>query len=469
MSMSVDGLISGMDTTALITQLLQVEAAPQTALKSKLSAAQTSASAYRTVNTTFSAIRAAAEGLTSTSLTASRKATSNNANVTASAKTTAVDGSSLTFSVTNLASTQTLMSNSTWTSATAAVRSAAEPAWPIEIRDATGTTVIKSIDVPPGATLSEAAAEINKANAGVTAAVVRTGTNEYRLQFTSKTSGAAGSVMVVSATDTPATLGSQFLETNAGRDATIDLGGGLTATSSSNTFTDLIAGVSVTVSKADPGTPVTITVGQDAEAVATKMQALVDAVNAALSTVKTYTNNDKGSTAALKGEYAVTSLAGQLLGAVSSAVGADGSPAKVGLELTKDGKVTFDKATFSTALKETPALAQRMVGGQAAGNGDDGLAGTADDVVAVTGIAGRLLAVAKSASDSVTGSLIALAKGQDSIADDLQERIEGWDQRLARRKEALTRQFTAMETALSSLKNQSTWLAGQINALPSAG
>jgi flagellar hook-associated protein 2 len=31
----------------------------------------------------------------------------------------------------------------------------------------------------------------------------------------------------------------------------------------------------------------------------------------------------------------------------------------------------------------------------------------------------------------------------------------------------LTRQFSAMETALSSLKNQSTWLAGQINSLPS--
>jgi flagellar hook-associated protein 2 len=37
---------------------------------------------------------------------------------------------------------------------------------------------------------------------------------------------------------------------------------------------------------------------------------------------------------------------------------------------------------------------------------------------------------------------------------------------LAKRKETLTRQFTAMETALSSLKNQSSWLAGQISSLP---
>ena len=50
---------------------------------------------------------------------------------------------------------------------------------------------------------------------------------------------------------------------------------------------------------------------------------------------------------------------------------------------------------------------------------------------------------------------------------DYQDRIDAWDLRLAKRKETLTRQFTAMETALSSLKNQSTWLAGQINSLPS--
>jgi len=48
-----------------------------------------------------------------------------------------------------------------------------------------------------------------------------------------------------------------------------------------------------------------------------------------------------------------------------------------------------------------------------------------------------------------------------------QDRIAAWDVRLAKRKEMLNRQFTGMETALSSLRNQSTWLAGQINSLPS--
>ena len=46
------------------------------------------------------------------------------------------------------------------------------------------------------------------------------------------------------------------------------------------------------------------------------VQTLVDAVNSALTTVKTYSSNAKGSTAALKGDFSLTSLSGELLQAV---------------------------------------------------------------------------------------------------------------------------------------------------------
>ena len=465
MSMSVDGLVSGMDTTSLINQLLQAEAGPQTALKDKLGKTQTAASAYRTVNTTFLAVTAAAEALTTASLTAARKVTPSNTSVTASAGSTAVPGAAISFTVTSLASTQSVITNTQWDSATADVRTV-EPAWPIEILNGDGTPR-GTVSVPPGATLADAVAAINAANLGVKASTVSTGGGKYRMQLTSTTPGSTGTFIVKSATETPATAGSKFVQTSAGQDATLDLGGGIVATSSSNTFADLLTGVSVTVSKVDPAA-VTLTVANDTDAVTSKVQTLVDAMNAALSTVKTYTSNASGSTAALKGDYSVTSLAGMLLSAVSSAVGADGSPAQIGFQLSKDGKVTFDKAKFSAALKDDPAMAQRMVGGTLASNGPDGVVGGGDDVAATTGLAGRILAVSKSASDATTGTLVALANGQDTQAKDITDRIAAWDLRLAKRKETLTRQFTAMETALSSLKNQSTWLAGQLNSLSSS-
>ena len=465
MSMSIDGLVSGMDTTSLITQLLRAEAAPQTKLKSRLTTVQAAATAYRTVNTAFAAARTAADALSAGALAGARKATATGDGVTASAASNAVPGSQLTFTVTGLATTQTQASAGIWTSPTE-LWSAQDASASLEVRDKDGAPVT-SIAIPDGTTLEGVAKLVNDSGSGLRATIIQPETGKYQLQLTSTGSGTAG-IRTLHGTDVDgAAVASSFFETGAAGDATLELGGGLTATSSTNTFKDLMTGVSVTVAKADQGTPVTVAVTNDPEGVTTKMQALVDAVNAALAAVKTHTSNAPGSTAVLKGDPSLNGLAGRLLGAVSGAVGADGSPVQVGLQLTRDGKVTFDKAAFTKALTDDPRLVTRMVGGTPSGNGPDLVVGGGDDVAAVPGIATRISDVAKAASDSTTGAIVGLAKGKDAAAKDIQARIESWDLRLALRKKALTRQFTAMETALSSLRSQSSWLAGQLNSLPS--
>jgi flagellar capping protein FliD len=452
MSMSVDGLVSGMDTTSIISGLMQTEAAPQTALKSRLSTTKTAASAYRTVNTTYAAVRTAAEALQKVEIWGSAKATSNSTGVTATATGTNPAPGSLTFTVQSLASAHGLVNqNATWTSTTAAYGASS-----IEVFDKAGVSK-GTITIGGTGTLTDAAAAINADTThGLTASVVqvRAGSSPlYALQINAKTTGAASEF----------TLGGAgtFGITSQASDAELKIGtpgaaGAYSVYSSTNTFDSVMPGATMTVSKADPATPVTVTIAKDPDAIATKMQALVDAVNSALKTTRDYTSSATGSTAALKGDYALTSLVSRLLTGVAGAVGKDGSPAKIGLETNRDGSIKFTKSTFVDALKTDPAMVQRMVDGSPA-------AGT---TAAVPGIADRLFDIAKAASDSTTGSIVALANGQDSVAKDLQTRIEAWDLRLAKRKETLTRQFTAMETALSSLKNQSNWLAGQISSLP---
>jgi flagellar hook-associated protein 2 len=467
-ALQISGLTSsGLDTASIVSQLMQVESNPQTLLKNQLISVKADAAAYRALNTRFDALRTAAAALTGTTITTARTATVTGSGIaTASASTSAVTGSSITFSVTSLSSTQSLISATTWGSATDLVTSQAEPAWPIEIRDSTGTTTLATVNVDADDTLLDAAQKINDANAGVVASVIKTAdTNGYRLQITNKTPGAAGAVMVVSATDTPATLGSHFVETSPGRDATLDLGGGVTATSSTNAFADLLAGVSVTVSKADPATPVTVAVAQDSAGIASKMQNVVDQANDLLSSIASYTDT-KSDSAILKGDVTVRGLAGQILDVVSSAVGTH-SATEVGLQVTKDGKLTFDKAKFTTALTNNPSLVNDIVASALTSTGIDGVAGTADDVTTPVGVAAQLEALAKRASDATTGTLITLANGEDARAKDMQDRIDNWDIRLAMRKQTLTAQFTAMETALSSLDSQSSWLKQQLNSLPS--
>ena len=64
--MSVDGLISGLDTTALITQLMQLEKQPQVRLQTKKAAAQRAVTAYQDLNTRFSSLRDAGRALAMT-------------------------------------------------------------------------------------------------------------------------------------------------------------------------------------------------------------------------------------------------------------------------------------------------------------------------------------------------------------------------------------------------------------------
>jgi flagellar hook-associated protein 2 len=461
MTMSVDGLISGMDTTNLIAQLIRAEANPQTLLKQKLSATQNQASAYRAVNTAFAAVRTAADAMTSAGLASARTAKATpDSGVTATAGTAAVAGSSIRFSVLTLAQHQESVSTQTWTGGSDPW--SANGPGSLEFTDSAGT--VTELTIPANAKLSDVVTLINESDAGVRATLLQQTPGEYTLQLSSVDSGTAGERTVV-LSDADGVVAGAFTETWAAQDATLDLGAGRIARSSSNTFPELLSGLSVTVSKV--ADDVTLRVDQDTEIVATKMQGLVDAVSAALKNVKDLTANAPGSTAALRGDASLRALSGRLLTAVSDAVGGR-SPAEIGLELTKDGTITFDKAAFTAAVAADPDLVTRMVSGGGATDGPNRIPGDADDLPAVTGIAQRLSEVAKTASDSATGSIIGLAKGRESVATDLQKRIDNWDLRLAKRKAALTRQFTAMETALSALRNQSTWLAGQLNSLPSS-
>ena len=449
------GLISGIDYNSMITQLMQVEANPQTLLKTKLTGTKDDAAAYRAVNTKFDALRSAAEALTKAATWSAAKATSSSTSVTATATSAAIPGS-LTFTVKQLATTHTAYSSgSAWTSA-----GDAYGATSITIADRDGDRAPVAIPLAAGATLADAVAAINASGTGVTAAAVNTGSG-YRLKVSAKASGLDGA-FDLSTSDPAATRG--FVTTTEAQDATLDLGGGgtITATSSTNTFTDLMPGVSLTVSQSG-GTATTISVDGDPDSLTTAVQGLVTAANDVLNTIKTYTDTSTTATAkaVLKGDSSLRRLSSQVLEAVYSAVPGSGSPATAGLATTRDGTLTFTSDTFTKALAADPGLVQKLVNGTPAST--TGGATTP----AVPGVASLLTTLATQASDATTGTLTVLAKGEDSLATSLTDQIADWDRRLELRKTSLTAQFSAMETMLGTLQSQSSWLTSQISSLPS--
>src|SRR5215213_3011292 len=98
---TVDGLITGLDTTTIISQLMSLERMPQTRLKTSLTAQQADVTAYQAINTKMAALQAAAEKVALADTWTKGTATSSSAAVTASAGTGSVTGS-VTFSVTSV-------------------------------------------------------------------------------------------------------------------------------------------------------------------------------------------------------------------------------------------------------------------------------------------------------------------------------------------------------------------------------
>lgn len=459
MGLSVSGLVNGIDVPTVVGQLMQSEQIPQQMLQSQQTTVNLQASTYRSINTKFQAVLSAAQALTSsatwTATTASASASS-----VAVASTGTTQPGSLTFAVTSTAAAKSVITqqNPPYSSTTAVFGSS------IEVYDGTGTVDRGPITIGGSGTLSDAVTAINSSGYGLTAAIVQTATGQYQLQVTSTTTGTASDF----------SLGSQFATVTPAADAALKVGtgpGAYTVTSATNTFTGLMPGVTLTVSQKEAS--VTVGVASDPKSVGDKMKALIDAANAAIQEISKDTDtgvgnsNTSGKAGPLAGDYSMQSLAQQVRNIVSSAVGTLGSASQAGVQLANPldpttgdpGTINFDEDTFVAALKSDPSLVQSLIKGIPADNS------TTPPTPAVAGIAAQLATLAQNSTDSVTGTLTALANGQDALSKNLQSQIDDWTTRLADIKQQLTRTYTNMESMLASLQNQQSWMSSMFNSL----
>ena len=279
-----------------------------------------------------------------------------------------------------------------------------------------------------------------------------------RLQLSGTGTGAASAFTVFAGTkaeyEAGTTTSVALTPTRTAQDAKITLwpgsGAAQTASSSTNTFADVLTGTSITVSKVETD-PVTLTVASDTAALTALASGLVGSLGVVLSEISsrtattTATDSDgrtKVTGGLFSGDSAVRALQQQLSSAAS--YGVDGvSPSAVGITVNRDGTFTFDAAKFSAALAEDPEKAQKVV----------------------AGLAQRVADVAKGTSDSIDGSLTRKIAGQQSMVTDLGKQIENWDTRLALRRESLQKTYSALEVTLSGLQSQSSWLSSQLASL----
>jgi len=440
---AVDGLISGLNTSTLIKQLMQVEAIPRQRLQISANQQATDIKAFQSLSTILKKLNDAALAVGKLETWSASTATTTGDAATAVARAGAPAGS-YDLSVTQLATA------ATWTTAASyGLDAVIVPSAAINVTRADGTAVTLQ---PASGSLRDVMSAINNANGlGLKAVAVRVGVDSYRLQVSYTGTGQDQGQLAISGFD-PAVV----VTAATGQDAAFTVNG-LPATSPTNRIADLVPGLDVTLTKLGSAA---VTVTADTKATGDSVAALVTAANDALAEIKKQTAAGSpgvdGAAAtgrgALTGDTLVRALSGRIIQAVTDALGGVNA-ATIGIQSTRDGTLVLDRAILDKALADDPAAVRALV----------------SPVDGTIGIAKRLTAVVDSATSAANGFITSAVQGRERTKKDLETQILSWERRLELRQATLQRQFAGLEVALGKLQSQSSWLSGQLAGLQSSG
>lgn len=470
MALSVSGLGSNLDVEGIVTQLMTLEKRPLTLLAAKQSAIETKISSYGMLKSAFSTLQTAAEALGKPELFASRKASIADGNVaTVAASTTATPGN-YSIEVSSLARAQITASSAFAGGSAAAVGSGSLT---IELGSYSGGAFTVNPDKTPvtvtipntATTLGDVRDAINAADAGVTASLLNDGTGT-RLVLTSQDGGTANTVRITASDDDgndtdaaglsrliydASTGGSSNMSEKVSASNALLKVNGIDVVSSTNTLTDTIEGVTLTLKNTNIGSPTTLTVSNDSSGAKAAVEKLVKSYNDAILTIKNQTayNSVTEKGAALSGESTVLSLRSRLSSVVTGEIAPGVSLAGIGVSIQKDGSLKLDSDKLTTAL-ENGSAKSLFVGS-----------------TGVTGLASRIDSMLSAAIDED-----GLISNRLSGMDDAKKAMKVQEDRLNVRMELIEaryrRQFTALDTLMSSMNQTSAYLTQQLATLSSS-
>lgn len=370
---------SGIDVNAVVKALMDVERIPITKLNAKESADKAKISAYGAIKSyaaSFqSAVKALLSGVSSSAFSAFKATSSDTATLSASASSTAAAGT-YAVNVTSLAQSQKLVAVGQTSKTTA-------------ISDGTATTITFDFGTISGGTLTAGAYTgatftsngagthdvvidgtnntlegirnaINAGKFGVTASIVNDGSGTpYRLALSSDKSGVSNSIKITTSGgdgtintlvgyDPGAAPAAQYLNQTAAATNALFTVNGVSISKTSNTVTDAIEGVSLTLSKA--ASSANLTIVRDSTAVIDAVKNFVKAYNDLYSSAKT--NSAYKTNQVLEGDATLRGIQSGLRSIAAGAVtgGTLANLYEIGVTFTAAGAMQFDSTKLDSAL-----------------------------------------------------------------------------------------------------------------------
>ncbi|MCP3914793.1 MAG: flagellar filament capping protein FliD [bacterium] len=498
---SFSGLASGLDTQAIVAQLVSLERIPIGLLEARKEEEQSRLDVLGNFKSLVEALQSSADTLSSSSSFFDYSVGLSEEGFAAISATSSAPAGSHTIDVDSLASIDRWAFDGVADPTTALASGAGE-----EIKFTVGSAAYTVGVDPAASSLNDIAALINgEAGEAVTASVVNTGTESspsYQLVLASIESGAdsrIGSIvntvsgLTIDPTGPDGAGNSQSannITVGANAVAIID---GLRVERTNNDFSDVIEGVSIdllSTTDAAAGGEVSFTIEADREALRANIDEFVDAYNGVVDFINrqsTYTPSDdedgNGTVAELFGDNILRRVKSEIsssifnvdIGVVQADTEGFSTLSLIGISQSNDGTLTIDDTVFDEKLSENiDAIADLFVDSDGFDNGGvpDGDPGQFIDTTADSGLAATLMrSIDRMLKDipTATGSVPGIFESsEDAIRgriSDFDDRIEAMERRLEGFEESLILRFARLEELMGGLNAQGAALSSVLAGL----
>lgn len=447
MAISSVGIGSGLDVESIVTQMIALEKLPIKTLEAKAEVIQSKISTYGQIKSLTDDLNAAVRDLTLDRTWNTVKISSSNSTAVSATMTGAAQAASYNVQVVRLAQAQTSVSDKF--DKTETMGAAGSLSFTLH-----GQTTPISIDVASTDTIESVMAKINShetLSKSVAASVVADSTGKLQLMVRARDSGMSGAftMQVTGATgDADNKLGKLGFVAGGqiAQDAEIKLNG-VNMLSSTNTFADIVPGLSITVSETGKSSVLNLT--QDKDAIKDSIQKFVDAYNALNDLLGSSTKYDQDSKVAgvLQGDSSTVSLQNALRmltqNVVGNASGALNRLSDAGIQMLQGGKLSVNSTKLATALGDMDAL-KSMFAAKAEGLEQGGIA------VRFKSFTDELLAY-EGTLNNKTDSLEKQIKLNKTEVEKVETRAETVEARLRK-------QYTALDVKMASLGSLSSYV-----------
>jgi flagellar hook-associated protein 2 len=365
-------------------------------------------------------------------ITARLVTSSNSSIVTGTASPNTAVGSHIVV-VNNLATTSAYYSNDEQASGSSTISQGS-----FTITVGTGSTATPTTITVDSSndTLDGLASTINSQVSGVTASVI-TDTNGARLAIVSNSSGQAGNITISGNSD-PINWAPPIAGTNAS--ITVD---GVPISSSSNTVTGAVNGLTLNLVGADPGAEVGVGVTPDINSIANTINSFVTDYNSLVSDINTQftystTTNSSGP---LAGDSLVRMLQSDLMNATNYSDGGTSAVQTLqdmGISMNDDGTLTVDASDLANALNSNFSAVQQFFQGLGTNSG----------------FASQVITQLDQFTDPVDGAFTVDLSGLNSTVSSLQDQINNFQTYLATEQQQWTSYYDTISVQLQELPSQ---------------